>query len=84
MIMPPDQLDVTIILMILSLLIATILVVWFKPRRNKTQNILDTFISAVQLIIMMFGLSSVHGQPVSRALSTFLLILLAWEGIARI
>ena len=33
--------------------------------------------SHVQLIIATFGLSAVHGNPVSEMLSTFLLILLA-------
>jgi hypothetical protein len=77
MIMPADQLDVTIVLMIMTLMTALVLTVWFKPRRNMAQNTLDTFISVVQLIIMTFGLSSVHGQSVSEPLSGFLLILLA-------
>merc|ERR1719247_1474174 len=77
MIMPADQLDVTIFLRIMTLMTALVLTVWYKPRRNLMQNVLDTFISVVQLIIMTFGLSSVHGQSVSETLSGFLLILLA-------
>jgi len=77
MVMPQDQLDLTIVLMVLVLGIAMILVVWFKPRRTTSQNALDVFISYVQLIIATFGLSAVHGNPVSEPLSTFLLILLA-------
>jgi hypothetical protein len=77
MIMPADQLDVTIVLMIMTLMTALVLTVWFKPRRNTMQNMLDTFISVVQLVIMTFGLSSVHGQSVSEPLSAFLLFLLA-------
>merc|ERR1719353_1782798 len=77
MIMPADQLDVTIVLMIMTLMTALVLTVWYKPRRNNKQNMLDTFISVVQLVIMTFGLSSVHGQSVSEPLSAFLLVLLA-------
>merc|ERR1719201_2506375 len=63
--------------MILTLMTALVLVVWFKPRRNNGQNMLDVFISMVQLTIVTFGLSSVHGQSVSEPLSAFLLILLS-------
>merc|ERR1719201_3665 len=63
--------------MILTLMTALVLVVWFKPRRNNGQNMLDVFISMVQLTIMSLGLSSVHGQSVSEPLSAFLLILLS-------
>merc|ERR1719353_2403855 len=77
MIMPADQLDVTIVLMIMTLMTALVLTGWFKPRRNTGQNILDTFISTIQLVIMTFGLSSIHGQSVSEPLSGFLLVLLA-------
>ena len=77
MIMPADQLDVTIVLMIMTLMTALVLTVWYKPRRNTAQNMLDTFISVVQLIIMTFALSSVHGQAVSEPLSAFLFVLLA-------
>jgi hypothetical protein len=78
MIMPEDQLDVTIVLMVLTLMIVLVMTVWFKPRRNDGQNMLDVFISMVQLVILTFGLSSVHGQSVSEPLSAFLLILLSF------
>merc|ERR1719331_1186915 len=57
MIMPADQLDVTIVLMILTLMIALVVTVWFKPRRNDGQNMLDVFISTVQLLILTLGMS---------------------------
>jgi len=37
-VMPQDALDVTILLMTLALLVALILLVWFKPRRTPQQN----------------------------------------------
>jgi hypothetical protein len=77
MVMPADQLDMTIVLMMLTLCSAMVLVIWFKPRRTRSQNLLDVFISYVQLIIVCLGLSSVHGSPVSEPLSAFLLILVA-------
>jgi len=69
-VMAEDDLDITILLMTLSLLVALVLLVWFQPRRTRRQNRLDVCISFVQIVIICFGVTSVHGQPLRRSLST--------------
>jgi len=77
-VMAQDALDVTILLMMLTLVIALILLVWFKPRRTPKQNRLDCFISFVQITIVSFGVTSVHGQPLRELLSTACVILMVF------
>jgi len=69
-IMPEDQLDVTILLMTLTLIWALVMLVWYKPRRTPQQQRLDTAISVVQLTLLSFGVTSVSGTPLRRSLST--------------
>jgi len=68
-VMPEEDLDVTILLMMIVLVLALVAVVWFKPRRSDVQNCLDCFICLVQITVLSFGVTSVHGKPVRYSLS---------------
>jgi len=72
-----DQLDVTVILMMIALVIALVLLVWFKPRRTPNQNHLDCFISIVQIVTLSFGVTSVHGEVLRQSLSLGCVLLIA-------
>jgi len=63
-VMPEGDLDVTILLMMIVLVVSLVCCVWFKPRRSDTQNALDRFISLVKIIVLSFGIISVHGEAV--------------------
>ena len=68
-VMPEDDLDVTILLMTLTLIFALVLLDRCKPRRTPWLNVLDSFISFVQLTVLSLGVTSVHGQPLKESLS---------------
>merc|ERR1740138_1019798 len=76
-VMPYDHLDITILLMTIVLVIALILLIWFKPRRSRQQNLLDVFISFVQIVVLSFGVSTVHGTVLKSSLSTACVVLMA-------
>merc|ERR1719230_858610 len=69
-------LDVTLLLMTLTLLIALVLLVWYKPRKTPNQQLLDTFIGIVQLTVLSIGVTTAHGQLLSTGLSTACVILI--------
>ncbi len=49
--------------------IALVLLDRCKPRHTPWLNVLDSFISVVQLTVLSFGVTSVHGQPLKESLS---------------
>merc|ERR1719359_8487 len=69
-----DEVDVTILMMTLTLIIALVALVWFKPRNKPSQNYLDTFISLVQLTILAFGVTSADGTELRGSLSAACLL----------
>ena len=64
-VMPEGDLGVTVPLVMIVLVVSLVCCVWFKPRRSDTQNALDRFISLVEIIVLSFGIISVHGEAVS-------------------
>merc|ERR1719498_1862897 len=81
-VMPQEELDVTILCMTMALMIALVLLAFFSPRRTPGQNYLDLFISMVQLTILSFGVTSVHGQPLKESLSAGCVSLIVAVGCA--
>jgi len=61
---PEGDLGVTILLVMIVFVVSLVCCVWFKPRRSDTQNALDRFISLVKIIVLSFGIISVHGEAV--------------------
>jgi hypothetical protein len=68
--------------MTIVLIGALVLLTWFKPRRSPVQNFLDVFISIVQILVLSFGVTSVHGQPLKDDLSATCIILIVAVGLA--
>jgi len=75
-VLPEDHLDTTVILMIMVLVLAQGALLWFKPRRSVIQNCLDCFVSTVQIIVLSFGITTVHGVALRSSLSAGCVILL--------
>jgi len=55
MIMPEDQLDMSVGFMLITLVISIVMMIWFKPRRTPTMNLLDSYISFVQIVTLAVG-----------------------------
>merc|ERR1719498_837947 len=81
-VMPQEDLDITVLCMTVTLMIALTLLAFCTPRRTPGQNHLDIFISMVQLTILSFGVTSVHGEPLKASLSAGCVTLIFAVGTA--
>merc|ERR1719498_1806451 len=75
MVIPEDQLDVAVFLMLASLQMSLLLMLWHKPRRTPGMNALDLAISFVQITLLGAGAMSVYGTVLGAELSTLVMIL---------
>jgi len=62
--------------MMFVLVISTGLSFWYKPRRSRLQNLLDCFVSIVQVTVLSVGATSVHVDALSDELSVVCVLLI--------
>jgi len=75
MCLPVDAVDMAVGLMLLTLVTGIVLMIWCKPRRTPSMNMLDCFISFAQIAILGIGGMSVYETAVREELSTILLLI---------
>jgi hypothetical protein len=78
MVIPQENNDVALALMVITLLVPLIWASWNRPRRTPAMNKLDIWISFTQVAIMAIGAMSAYGDELrSGALSWGLMILVS-------
>jgi hypothetical protein len=74
-VLPEKELDVSILLIEITLITSMVMFLWFRPRVTLAANRLDAFVQIIQIMVLTFGVTSVDGTPLKDSLSTICMLL---------